>query len=290
MEMASETRAAKVRTPAQHWISDGTKRRIAESSEGNPCLECGLILSDGVKGERCLRVQVRQHWTRYYCPCDILSQHQRDQQRSSRHGGIEEWVDEIDADHNGAFCEQFGLPSWPMAASRPYLKGSGKLSLIKRGLPLSSSESKGERRPRSPDRPLSCPRTRSDLRDEEELSNSDGDEGPPPTRTSMSQGYGILSGYDAPPPLEPDFEVVEELEDTILTLDDVADQEMKEIEKDADQNWTGEVESSLAGTVVPPPSPVMPELEKIDVGEPELTKLMVKVPRVNAAGRSVTEV
>lgn len=75
-----------------------------------------------------------------------------------------------------------------------------------------------------------------------------------------------------------------------FNVDDVSDQDMEEMEKNANQNWTGEVKSPLAGTVAPPPSPVMSELDKIGVEEPELTELIVRVPCVNTAGRSGTKV
>lgn len=96
------------------------------------------MLGEGLKGARRMRAHVRQQWTRYYCPCgvgkrnrDVIFQHQHDQQHSSQHRGIEGCINEVE--HYKAFSQKFGLLSRPMAACRLYLKGSGKLSLNKRG-------------------------------------------------------------------------------------------------------------------------------------------------------------
>lgn len=126
-----QKKTCKTRTPTQHWVSDEIRRAIAAGSVGNRRLECRLILGEGAKGERRMRIHARQHWTMYYCPCGvgkrsrhIIAQHQRDQQYSSRHSGSEGCINEVDAEHYGAFCQQYRLPSLPVAAYCPCLKAA----------------------------------------------------------------------------------------------------------------------------------------------------------------------
>lgn len=69
-EVARE-KTCKTRTLTQHWVSDETRLAIAAGSVSNRCLECGLVLGEGAKGERKMRIHVRQHWSKYYCACGV---------------------------------------------------------------------------------------------------------------------------------------------------------------------------------------------------------------------------
>lgn len=146
----------------------------------------------------------------------------------------------------------------------------------------------GGRRPQSSYRPLTRPGKHSSSRKEGECSSSDTDNSPP--SVIHSKGYNILSRYDAPPPLESDCKVVEELEGILLTLDDTADQEFEVMVKEADKNWIREAELPPVSAVAPLPSPLMPELERVEQRDPELTELFARIPRTDRTGRSVIEV
>lgn len=147
---ATAARRKKNPTPTIQWLSEKTRSRIAAARTGNRCTKCGLTLGEGKAGIKRIRIHVRQHWTKYFCPCNLgrgSKAHQRSLDRADAHGGPSESVHEVDRENYPNFCRKYGLPERDMGGCRPYLKPDGRPSLNKRGLPLSVMTARPSWRP-----------------------------------------------------------------------------------------------------------------------------------------------
>ena len=91
------------------WLTEDTRYKVAEAISGryrDTCKYCDLRAPT-----RRLRVHVRQHFIRCFCPCGFnrvsrhsVGDHQRRNGRSSLHGGTDGKIYEVDKESYPAFC------------------------------------------------------------------------------------------------------------------------------------------------------------------------------------------
>ena len=111
MEAATEPESAPDYRPdlPARWLTEETRHKVAEGIVGqyrDTCKYCKLTAPT-----RRLRIHVRQHFIRYYCPCgfnrvsrDSVGDHQRKNSRGSLHGGTIGKTYEVDKASYPALC------------------------------------------------------------------------------------------------------------------------------------------------------------------------------------------